>query len=213
MVLSIIIGFVLFFAILRKRQTPTGIALGSVGFGVLMVFYFGLLLTQIQNGFAVPVWKSGFSSMGGAIGAMTAALSMELIFKHKYKILDSQVRVLPLIYSIAKIGCFCVGCCRGISYNGHFCVSYPDSLGEKYFPVQLTETIVFMIIFILGVTLLRNKHFILIVILSMAAKVSLDFLRLSNKGSFGFTQWVCVIFLIGMLVYWFLQERKTKSKT
>ena len=33
---------------------------------------------------------------------------------------------LPLIYGLAKIACFIVGCCHGIPYDGLFSVTYAD---------------------------------------------------------------------------------------
>ena len=56
------------------------------------------------------------------------------------------------MYAIGKIGCFLVGCCYGIKYSGIFSVVYNYSLhapvGVSLFPIQLVESIVFLLIFI-----------------------------------------------------------------
>lgn len=192
---------------------PVLLSWGCVGLGIFMMMYFGFFLTQIQMGFRYPIWKAGFSSMGGAIGALGAAIVMDIVFKRQYRIVDAQVRVAPLLYSIAKVGCFSVGCCRGKVYSGPFHVAYERFPGDTFIPVQLIETVVFMLIFIIGMTLLRNKNYILILTIALVSKIALDYLRLSNDGKFGFTQSVCVIVALGMIIMYFVQERKTRSKT
>ena len=56
------------------------------------------------------------------------------------------------MYAVGKIGCFFAGCCYGIEYNGFLNVTYNYSAiapkGISLFPIQLLESIVFLIIFL-----------------------------------------------------------------
>lgn len=91
----------------------------------------------------------------------------------KYTILS-----LLLIYSITKLGCFINGCCYGIIYTGPLNVSYPFLSNNTYFPIQILETIIFMIIFQIC-NFNKNKKDIIYNTLKLViiSKFILDFLR------------------------------------
>lgn len=200
LIASLVLGFVMFSIILHRRGVPKEYIFYSVLLSFFLVVIVGFELTIIQIGRKNFIENPSMSSMGCAIGAIIASFIMDLIFGFKYRITDAQIRTLPLIYSVAKIGCFFAGCCRGIPYDGFGCVVYSSEGPTSYLPVQLIETIVFMIVFVLGITLLRKKNAIIIVIASMLFKTLLDFGRISNGGRLGFTQAVCIVVAIVMLI-------------
>lgn len=146
----------------------------------------------------------GLSSMGGLFGMYAGVFTMALIINNREEakiIFRNCTLVLPLMYSISKLGCLFAGCCYGISYNGIFCIKYIVNKTETIcvFPVQLAETIVFFIIFVTGIILFK-KHkrytIFLVFILSMTAKGLLDFMRESHVGKMiSFNQLLCLITL------------------
>ena len=64
------------------------------------------------------------------------------------KIIKYSILSLPLVYGLSKVACAVAGCCGGIPYEGLFKVKYISVQNIWQFPVQITETIVFIIIFI-----------------------------------------------------------------
>ena len=93
----------------------------------------------------------GLNSSGALFGAIIIIILYSIIF-HKNCILCLSIFIYaaPLIYSIGKIGCFIVGCCEGFVYNGIGNVSYnyvPNPTGLSYFPIQIIESITFLIAF------------------------------------------------------------------
>lgn len=212
LILSLFVGFCSITVILFKRSMPKWLIASYVSIGIFMCVYCGLMLTYIQNGFKGFFWQAGLSSMGGAIGILISAFTIDVIFKFKYRVLDAQIRVLPLIYSIAKIGCLFAGCCRGVEHAGILSITYERLGNVSYFPIQLIETITFAIIFIVGITILRGVNAVVIVAISMLMKTLLDFFRLSNGGKFGFTQSVCVFVAVVMIIGSIVVKRKYLAK-
>jgi phosphatidylglycerol:prolipoprotein diacylglycerol transferase len=125
------------------------------------------------------------------------------------------------MYAIGKIGCFVVGCCYGIEYNGLGNIVYTHSLDAPnhihLFPVQILETIVFLLIFIY----MLNKHFKnkfswqvlgIIFILSGLAKFILDFFRYSHINQIlSVNQLISVVFII-IGIYIYINQRLEKRR-
>ena len=101
--------------------------------------------------------KSGLSSYGGLIGVLIASIVFEKIHPTNSKIIKYTALSLPLVYSGTKVACFLAGCCYGIPYNGIFSVTYVDGLNISLFPIQIAETISFLVIFIVCNSLKKNK--------------------------------------------------------
>ncbi len=130
----------------------------------------------------------GFTAAGGAIGLLIGAFASLFIHRdHEKEMLTSWTVSAPLMYGLSKTACHVTGCCSGIEYNGPFYTRYSGENINR-FPVQITETICFIIIFLVGLFLfLYSKNSILttrtVVILCIIGKVSLDFLRYSHYVS------------------------------
>ena len=143
----------------------------------------------------------GFASIGAAAGVYVSALLISLIWQspgERTILLQNCTFALPLMYGIAKIGCFTAGCCHGIAYDGLLCVRY------TVFPVQLLEAAVFITIFIAGMVFLK-KHDIhsveKVTILSAAAKFTLEYLRKSHSHrALSIEQAVCLLATIVCLI-------------
>lgn len=146
----------------------------------------------------------GLSSIGGLAGMYAGVFTMAFICKRReeaWMMFHSCTLILPLMYSISKLGCLFAGCCRGISYHGIFCVEYTGKKAQEIcvFPVQLAETIVFLFIFAAGM-LIFKKHSRsaakAVIISSAAAKILLDFMRESHAGKLiSLNQALCLLML------------------
>jgi phosphatidylglycerol:prolipoprotein diacylglycerol transferase len=125
------------------------------------------------------------------------------------------------MYSIGKIGCFLAGCCYGIYYNGPFNVVYNYSYSApaevRLFPIQLLESIVFLVIFIyfyLNSNKKSNKVLFIgkAIFICGISKFLLDYLRMSHAGQIiSVNQLTSIIFmLIGMFLI--LKDNIKKAK-
>lgn len=160
----------------------------------------------------------GLSSYGGVIGAIICLVIFSLQFKKSFKdILFIFMPSIPLMYAIGKIGCFCVGCCYGIQYNGLGHVTYKYSLAApnnvSLFPVQLLETLVFLLIFLYMISsILKDKFNYKILgvsfILCGVVKFGLDFLRASHIGGvLSLNQIISLVFVVLGVISFKRQER------
>ena len=184
----------------------------------MLIFFFASLLTLASSGGT----KRGLSSMGGLFGMYASVFILAAIKRdrHTTKItLENCTVVLPLIYSISKMGCCFAGCCHGIPYHGAFCVSYSGKVTESgcLFPVQFAEVFTFFIIFIIGMIMLRRNSKITtisILIASATAKGLLDFLRESHIGKIiSLNQILCLIFIVAGIIYTVVTKRAGENKT
>ena len=212
-VLSCAIGIGLQYIMNIKR----GIEKRTAGFVALlspfMSLFFGLLLTYASSGGK----EFGLSSLGGLAGMYGSVLTLALIIGDKEKsrvMFENCTLVLPLMYSISKLGCLFAGCCHGRPYSGPFCIEYTGRVTETgtVFPVQLSETVVFLIIFAAGAVMFAkgSKAVIYMVfIASAAAKALLDFTRESHIGRIlSLNQILCLIMIAVCIGYLIVKNKK-----
>ena len=157
--------------------------------------------------------KAGLTSYGGAIGVITSAMIFEKIVPTNYKVLKYSILSLPLVYGLSKLGCFFAGCCYGIPYQGPFHVSYPDVLEKTVFPIQLLESILFIILFFLLNHTKNKKNIIGITILASAIlKFCLDFLRYDHT-KYGITpnQIMSILIVIFIVIIGIIKKKKTHN--
>ena len=145
---------------------------------ITFAFYGGKMFTILTSNEKISFFYAGLSSYGGLIGIIIGSIIFEKIINYNGKIIKYSVLSLPLVYGLSKIACFIAGCCGGIPYEGIFKVVYKDKLNIGQFPVQIIETIVFLIIFIIC-NKNRNKENIsyYTIIICSITKFLLDFFR------------------------------------
>ena len=150
----------------------------------------------------------GLSSYGGAIGVIVAAIVFEKIYAKDKIFIKSAVLSLPLIYSISKLACFFAGCCYGLPCeNRFFSVTYTNGLNIPLIPIQLIETIVFGIIFIVCLSLKNKKNIVCITILICAFfKFILDFFRYNHLEETISKNQIISIFFILISVFLILKK-------
>ncbi|MBR3825339.1 MAG: prolipoprotein diacylglyceryl transferase [Lachnospiraceae bacterium] len=199
---AFIVSIAVVFLLLKKRGVPTNYIGYSVLLNVVLILYGGKMFTVVTRGFQISIFTAGFSSLGGAIGLLVGIFVFGKIYPEgSTSLWEAYVTVLPLLYGISKIGCYLVGCCHGISYEGPLAVVYDSDYmqGGPYFPVQLAESIGFLGIFVVGLLIYlrsnRRNLVPVIMILCATTKFSLDFLREEHLGKIvSANQLVCIVF-------------------
>ena len=164
----------------------------------------------------------GFSSLGGVIGGLIMLYLYSLLVKKDYKyMLILFMPSIPLMYAIGKIGCFVAGCCYGIPYDGIGHIVYHSSevalLNTNLFPIQIVETIIFLIIFIYIISrYYKNKFSIKLIMIEIIvcgiAKFLLDFLRYEHTVKLiTSNQIMCLLLVIFSSVYLIRLNKKIKG--
>ena len=208
LILSLLIGLVTSYIMLRKANIDSTIAILSSFMNVVFVMLFGKLYTVIlyvihgtydnSKGILYSIAVSPFASIGGMLGMLVGIEVFNLIYgeqKGVFRIV--YILVLPLMYSISKVGCFFAGCCGGI----------------RGIPNQIIEVICFGLIFVYGLHLylMRNHKGLIskLLIICSLAKILVQFLRLEHVGTIlDANQIICFIILIASIVYIFREKRK-----
>ena len=152
---------------------------------VVMTITVSLMMSMILTG---DIHKVSFVGAGGALGLMLGAVTSAFIHNdHAKDSTAAWIIASPLMYGLSKIACHIAGCCNGIPYDGPLKVIYQARHDAGFFPVQLTETVVFTLIFIIGLVLffkVKNRIMVAagIFLVSGIAKDLLEFLRESHIG-------------------------------
>ena len=161
--------------------------------------------------------EAGLSSYSGLIGTLFASIIFEKILPSEGKIIKYTVLSLPLIYGLSKIACFISGCCYGLPYEGYFSVTYVNDLSISLFAIQITETIIFIIVFILCNKFRYRENIIYdTIIISAIMKFLLDFLRYDhiNKNITTnqiFSIVLCVITIMVWICHNFIFNQKKEK--
>ncbi|MGI6142148.1 MAG: prolipoprotein diacylglyceryl transferase [Caldicoprobacterales bacterium] len=160
--------------------------------------------------------SGGFVFYGSLIGG----LLMVYLYCRKYNVSIPALSMLmiptiPLIHSFGRIGCFFAGCCYGIEYDGIASITFNNSPvapnGVPLFPVQLLESFINLIIFIILIYYRRrarsHKNLIaLYLILYSVARFVLELLRGDTVRGFIFglstSQWISLLIIVIIAVYY-----------
>ena len=171
------------------------------------------------------ILSGGFVFYGGLIGGFAFAYLYSKQFKVSFNaLLEVIVPSIPLIHAVGRLGCFSAGCCYGIHYEGPFSVIFHHSpiapLGISLFPIQLFESFLNLMIFIVLFTFakkLKSAHFLagLYLILYSISRFHLEYLRGDIERGFQWllstSQWISLI-LCALGVYLMVIDRKNRKK-
>lgn len=92
----------------------------------------------IQEAEWLPMLTAGYTFFGGIIGAILGVLIYAGVSKtDAIELANLFLPNLLLVYAIAKIGCYCNGCCKGIILGGY------------RLPIQLIEVGIYLLLFLL----------------------------------------------------------------
>lgn len=212
-VLSIFIGmFFIYYNLKKEGQNNKQILLYFIMY-IAFAFICGKMYTVFAYGEG-NILTAGLSAYGGLIGVVVASIIFERIIPTDNKIIKYTILSLPLVYGLTKIGCSIVGCCGGIPYDGILKVKYVNALNIWQFPVQITEVVVFLSIFIICLVIKNNKNINYIVLLLVSVfKFLLDFLRYDHINILITKNQIfsIILFLITIIVF-ILHKNKKLSK-
>ena len=186
-------------AVLLCRKT--GVGKQTIIYSIFMA----LFSAAIMSCWSVFIFSGGkqfgVSGLGGIGGILIGLVICIFIFKdHPSELISSWVVSAPLMYSISKIGCIKAGCCGGRLFG---------------LPIQPVESAVFLMIFIISVSLffiIKNKKISAFVamLLSFIVRFSVEFGRLDHQaGKLSLNQILVLVgagmatavFLIGRRIY------------
>ncbi|MBO4510103.1 MAG: prolipoprotein diacylglyceryl transferase [Lachnospiraceae bacterium] len=157
----------------------------TVVINIVMILAFSLMLSVLLTG---SILKMGFVAVGGAAGLLFGITFSAILHKdHSRECFSAWIISAPLMYGLSKIACHLTGCCKGIEYKGLINVRYKKLTGGPFFPAQITETVVFILIFLIGLILYlrmkdKLKAAVVVMVISAAAKFGLDYLRYTHVG-------------------------------
>lgn len=146
----------------------------------------------------------GFSGLGAAVGMITGVFISELIIRDKPDlVMTSFVISAPLMYGLAKMGCFLAGCCHGKEYYGPFAVVYSNEHAGSYFPIQLVDMVIFLLLHVFAVLItnkMKNKVRAIYIILGVTIPIrfALEYTRYYHDGSLIASGQVTVL-IVGVL--------------
>ncbi len=210
---SIIIGILYVFLSLKNENISKKNILLFFIFFFIITYMSAKTYTFVVSGFKKKFLECGLSSYGGLIGVIISPLIYEKIYPSDKKIIKYSILSLPLIYSFGKIGCFFVGCCYGIPYNGPFSVTYPHGLNIPLFPIQLLESFVFFILFLFCNTNKNKKNISYITLLLISIlKFSLDFLRYSHIKELISSNQIFSVFLFIITAFLNIKKNTIRKK-
>ena len=199
----------------RKEETVGLLMYISLG-AIFGAKYYTLFTNYQKYKSAVEFSQIGLSSYGAVIGIILMLFLFSKQYKKHFKdLIYALLPAIPLMYGIGKIGCFLGGCCYGINYDGPFHVTYNYSLSApknmNLFPIQLFETIIFIIIFLYISKISKkeqnkNKVIGITFIICSIAKFLLEYLRMAHK-ILSLNQIVSIMFLIIGIVF-YVKRRK-----
>lgn len=182
-------------------------------FSILSLFG-GILFSSAERIGNEYSFSIGLSSYGGFFGGLFSAYFFSKLTKNKNSIfIKSSLLSLPLMYGVAKLGCLFAGCCHGIHYYGPLNIKYEIHHGESFFPIQLLESISFLILFAILMFFNKKKNIsYVIIILSALLKFLLDFLRISHVGVILSLNQVISLVLIVVTLILMVCRRNSTSK-
>ena len=220
--LSLLSNVIVVIMIYKKYNFNKDEIIGALLYENIGIIFGAKLLSYIENYKLYGQFnflKIGISSYGGVIGAIICLIIFGLQFKKELKqMLYVFMPSIPLMYAIGKIGCFLVGCCYGIKYNGVGSILYKYSIeapsNTRVFPVQLLETILFLLIFILIIKMIKSnlnnlKILSINFILCGFAKFITDFLRMSHVNKILSLNQVISLFFVILGITIYLKNKRT----
>lgn len=202
--------------------------ISQILFAIVLFFcFYGILLSANITGiiFKSEQWSIYNIFIGNSRSFIGVAFILPIIIYLLYittncglaYISDTIMLVFWFSYSIAKIGCYFDGCCKGIHYNGIL------SIGGR-FPAQLFEICQYAIFFIFLYFVKRSKHyyngllFLISISLILLVLATRDFYREYSTSliinEFTYTQiiaFVLLIISIPLSLYFYYKRKKMTS--
>lgn len=130
---------------LREKKRPVLLALGQLALiGIVFFALFSLLNPRFARWFT----RRNANYFGNLTAWLITLLVIPFLFRvSPLRAMDVLSPALPLSLFVAKIACFCCGCCYGFTMRGSF--YYNELRARHEFPVQMLESLVALGLFFL----------------------------------------------------------------
>ena len=224
LVISLFSNVIVVLCIYQKYNLTRDEVIGALVYENVGIIIGAKFLTYLEN---LNIYKNfdflniGLTSYGALLGAIICLFIFKIQFKKKAKdIYYTFLPSIPLMYAIGKIGCFLVGCCYGMEYNGpgNIIYNYSSTAPKNIslFPVQILETIIFTLIFIYTIkktikNKFNNKELGIFITLCGIAKFLLDFLRMKTTSNIFSTNQVLSLIFIFVGIFIFMKYLKEEN--
>lgn len=174
--------------------------------------------------FRESLLTGGFVFYGGLIGAIAGIVIYCRAMKRRFlTVLDTLIPCAAIGQAAGRVGCHLVGCCYGVPYSGPLAVTYPAGEhvmgGIPLFPVQLTESALLLVIFIVLMALGRRREGFasgLYLVCSAVTRFFLEFVRGdAERGIFlglATSQWIALLILLPLGIFLIARSARRKGK-
>lgn len=171
------------------------------------------------------VLSNGFVFYGGLAVAILFILMGGKIHKiDVWSYLRKFIFVIPIMHAFGRIGCFCAGCCYGMTYKGLGAVKFPiDSQAPSdttLFPVQIVESILVLAIAIVLIILEIKKEFYYTIetylLTYSVVRFVLEFFRgdALRGAALGLStsQWISIVVFISVIISILYRKKNVSEK-
>ena len=186
--------------------------------GTRLLYYIVEIPEIIKDPSILWNFKNGYVVYGGIIGGILVSWLYCRIKKVSFiEYFDLVMPAVALAQGFGRIGCFFAGCCVGMRYQGPGSIRYLDNgaAGEYLFPVQLVETLLFLLAFLLLHRMAERKRNGIIpksLLLYAILKFVLDYLRYyEDRKIFSANQWGCLLVAVSVLLYEAVRQIKQRA--
>lgn len=193
--LGLIAAIVVFTVYTTKKKMPANVqsfyqnlTIIAMIAGYLSAFVFQAIYNFIDTGVFEFV---GITFYGGLIGGAAAFLiGYKYFAKAEYKkyfpmVVEAAPCSITIGHALGRIGCFCAGCCHGITTDSWLGMNFPG-IGKVY-PTQLFESVFLFILFAV-LTYLYFKDYKINMALYLIAygifRFLIEFIRGDERGQF-----------------------------
>lgn len=161
--------------------------------------------------------KTGFVFYGGLFCSLLFIYFFSNIKHYNFKDCVALVStVTPLIHSFGRIGCFCAGCCYGIEWKGSCSLLIN---GKSLFPVQLLESGLNLLFFVIILLFVFNKkqsvilylYFIGYGIIRFICELFRGDIQRGFIGHFSISSYISIFCILSGAISFYLNERKSKN--
>ena len=171
------------------------ICMSALNYG--LIIYGALLGNILIHG--LGTW--GLNSSGASCGLLLGILFYAYMYpQYGSVIMKAYTLMLPYMYGVGKIGCAFGGCCGGRPYSGPLHI---HTVKGEVFPIQITEAVIFLILFVISILFYLKKEFepIKFACIYASCKILLDFLRDTHTNSVITTNQIICSFVIIALIF------------
>jgi phosphatidylglycerol:prolipoprotein diacylglycerol transferase len=217
-VAALLFGGVLAFAKRRAFGIATHDLLQTLAFTVIGIVggakIFQIIGHIVQHGsedwfWTLDYWKTFAKSGGVFYGGLIGATGLVLLYIRRNHIplgnLGDLMAYFALAFSaVARLGCFCAGCCYGVQL--HTGVRFPSPLAEAGYCA------IWLLIFLIGrpERKFRGRLFPIYMILYSAGRFILEFFRGDESRGvwiLSTSQWIAIV-LIAVAIVWLRRAAK-----